>query len=252
MEPHVHATYQISVAIGGSLQLGVARGAAVKPRAHLSIVSPGEAHWIADCGPRPPGVQWFALYVPCDLMDEATRRVWGRPVMPRFDEHVFAARADREVMLALHARLFELDAAQHVSARELVVETLARFLRARACNALTLVPQRTPASTPAGLLADAHELTVDELLRKLNVPGSRATRYRAWRRQFEITPAKWRNSAMVDLAKRLLLTGADCTEAALASGFHDQAHLSRTLRRYAMCSPARFGASLRSERQPSF
>lgn len=65
---------------------------------------------------------------------------------------------------------------------------------------------------------------------------------RAFSRAYGIAPHRYQVARRVDLARRLLLDGHRPAEAAVLSGFHDQAHLTRHFRPVLGITPGAFAA----------
>lgn len=63
---------------------------------------------------------------------------------------------------------------------------------------------------------------------------------RSFTATFGIPPHAYLTGRRIDHARRLLLSGQTPAAAAVQSGFYDQAHLTRTFRRYLGTTPARF------------
>jgi AraC-like DNA-binding protein len=63
---------------------------------------------------------------------------------------------------------------------------------------------------------------------------------RAFTTAFGLSPHAYVVSRRVDRARRLLIEGATVADSASATGFHDQAHLTRHFRRHVGTTPARF------------
>jgi AraC-like DNA-binding protein len=78
---------------------------------------------------------------------------------------------------------------------------------------------------------------------------------RAFKQTFGLSPHAY--VVRVDRARRLVLDGATVVDAAVAAGFHDQAHLARQLRHHTGTTPARFSRQVtliharRRTRKPS-
>jgi AraC-like DNA-binding protein len=66
---------------------------------------------------------------------------------------------------------------------------------------------------------------------------------RSFTQTFGVAPHAYLTGRRIDHARRMLLCGQSPAEAATASGFYDQAHLTRHFRRYLGTTPARFAAS---------
>jgi AraC-like DNA-binding protein len=72
---------------------------------------------------------------------------------------------------------------------------------------------------------------------------------RAFARTFGVTPHAYVVARRVDRARRLLLDGTAVAEAAVAAGFHDQAHLTRHFRRHTGTTPGCFAQGTRPRRR---
>ena len=63
---------------------------------------------------------------------------------------------------------------------------------------------------------------------------------RVFRQDVGLSPHKYQTGLRVDLAKERLAKGAEILEVALDLGFSDQAHFTRTFKRYTQTTPGRF------------
>lgn len=66
---------------------------------------------------------------------------------------------------------------------------------------------------------------------------------RTFTRRFGLPPHRYRLGRRIDLARRLLLDGVPPALVAAQTGFHDQAHLTRHLRRFLGTTPAAYARS---------
>ncbi|WP_307865010.1 AraC family transcriptional regulator [Myceligenerans salitolerans] len=74
---------------------------------------------------------------------------------------------------------------------------------------------------------------------------------RAFTREFGIPPHRYLVGRRLDLARRRLLAGEPAADVASATGFHDQAHLTRHFRRLLRTTPGRYQREGRVVREPS-
>lgn len=63
---------------------------------------------------------------------------------------------------------------------------------------------------------------------------------RSFSRAYGMAPHRYLTSRRVDLARRMILDGHTVADAAVAAGFHDQAHLTRHFRRILGATPGSF------------
>lgn len=73
---------------------------------------------------------------------------------------------------------------------------------------------------------------------------------RAFRREFGMPPHQYLTSRRVDQARGLLLSGMPVAEAAIGSGFYDQAHLTRHFKRILGVNPGGFKQAAARPRPP--
>lgn len=86
-------------------------------------------------------------------------------------------------------------------------------------------------------------LTLDEAARRLG--ANPAHLVRAFTGAYGMPPHLYLTGRRVDLARRLLLAGQRPADVAVAAGFYDQSHLTRTFRRVLGTSPARYARARR-------
>ncbi|KAA1423864.1 AraC family transcriptional regulator [Mumia zhuanghuii] len=110
-----------------------------------------------------------------------------------------------------------------------------------------------PAATDAPLARRLRELldaavadgvTLEEASRVLGAHPSHLVR--SFSRAYGMPPHRYLTSRRVDLARRLVLDGLAVADAAVAAGFHDQAHLTRHFRAVLGATPGAFARSARS------
>lgn len=128
---------------------------------------------------------------------------------------------------------------------ELAAETLLARIREDVLGHLQREPARRPAAdgTAAGLrdLLDTRTvcgITLAEAARTLGAPPASVAR--AFVRAYGITPHRYLVGRRVDHARHLLARGWPPADAAIASGFFDQAHLTRHFTRVLGVSPAAY------------
>jgi len=139
---------------------------------------------------------------------------------------------------ALHAAL--ADAGDELAAEAILLRIRERIRR-------HLRPGGTPASGPASTAHRLRELldarvvtgvTLDEAGRMLGAHP--ASLNRLFQAAFGITPHRYLVGRRVDRARHLLVDGWPAAEAATASGFYDQAHLTRHFARVLGVTPAAY------------
>jgi AraC-like DNA-binding protein len=155
------------------------------------------------------------------------------------DRPTFSAPATVALVQSIHAALEhpgDALAAEHgmVVLREQVLAQLGAPSRARADVPL--------ARALRGLLDDRliESFTLAQAAGMLGAHPSHLVR--SFSRAYGIAPHQYVLGRRIDLARRLLLDGRTASEAAVAAGFYDQAHLTRHFKRVLGVTPAGFAA----------
>ncbi|WP_240037523.1 helix-turn-helix transcriptional regulator [Glycomyces paridis] len=228
---HVHDTWTLLLVDEGAVRYGLDRhehGAIVRT---VTLLPPRVAHDGRSATPH--GFRKRVLYLDTTLLDES---LTGRAV----DGPEIADPVLRERIHLLHETLRlpgeELEAESRV---EFVAERLRGHLRSApveprrdrrlALRLRELLDERVTAGVSlreaAGML-HAHPV---HLVRAFGV-------------EFGIAPHQYLVTRRVDRARRLLLAGEAPHAVAAATGFYDQAHLTRHFKRVVGTTPARFAA----------
>jgi AraC-like DNA-binding protein len=157
-----------------------------------------------------------------------------------------------EVLLLPIARLWDGPVVATVDDPDAIVRLSERSAREAVGTLLATMTERKPAAE------DWPDLLAADLLREPGLrlaqwssehrlhPGSLA---RAFRQQFGVTPAEFRSIARTRRAMRHL-ERLPLSEAAAESGFADQAHMSRAIKRATDLSPRRFKERLAADQHP--
>ncbi len=116
-------------------------------------------------------------------------------------------------------------------------------------QALARLVSAAPAPRDAPLARRLRELLDDRLAESFTIAGAAedlgahpSHLVRAFSQAYGIAPHQYQVARRVDLARRLLVDGHRPAEAAVLSGFHDQAHLTRHFRRVLGITPGAFAA----------
>jgi AraC-like DNA-binding protein len=168
----------------------------------------------------------------------APDRLPDRLIGATVDHPAFADPLLRRRIAALHRIIRQpgedLEAQSHLAD---ITERLRSWL---GCPALPERLDRTPAYRLRDLL-EAHlvpGLSLDEAARLLHYHP--AYLVRSFGREFGMSPHRYLISRRVDLARRLILTGAPLRSVAADTGFYDQPHLIRHFKRILGVSPSAF------------
>ncbi len=236
---HSHDGYGIGVVEFGAQRSWSGLGTVEARPGDVIMVNPGEMHDGAPLGSAVRG--WRILY-----LDLATMRAETGDDLPAAIEIVRPVAGD-PALAALIRRLF---CAWHGGESDplAIEEGVLRAVMAAALRhgvAAAPEPRASPAVARARARLDAapeRRVTLAELASLAGV--SRFQLLRGFAREVGVTPHAYLVQRRVGLARRLLAAGRAPAEAALESGFADQAHLTRAFRRQFGITPGRYRAAL--------
>ncbi len=225
---HVHAEWTLLLVDAGGVDYTLDGGRQQAVAGRLTVLPPYVSHDGRSAAPG--GFDKRVLYVDERWLPEALTGAAVRAPSP----------ADRELVRAvsaLHAcldvrREDDLEAQDRLA---VVAERIALHLGSH---------QPHPADRDAGLARlvrrrlDDDEPTLEALSRELGTHPSHLVR--VFRREYGLPPHRYVVGRRLDRARRLLLDGLPIAEVAVASGFHDQSHLTRHFRALLGTTPGAF------------
>ncbi|HEV7372588.1 AraC family transcriptional regulator [Arenibaculum sp.] len=240
---HTHEQFGIGVIHRGAQRSLSGRGEVEAGPGDTITVNPGEVHDGAPIGDR--GRSWRMLYFDPAVVADAVLdigaggtagREFSRPVIRS------AALAER------FGELFSILTAQGDELRreELSLSVLAEAMREHAGDDRKRPVPAAVAITRTLIDDDpAAPVTLADLARECGL--SRFQVLRAFARATGLTPHAYLVQRRIDVARRLIAQGTPLAEAAAASGFADQSHMTRTfVRKYGLSPGAYAGASISS------
>jgi AraC-like DNA-binding protein len=236
---HWHEQYGVGVIHQGAHVSASGRGMVEASAGDVITVNPGEVHDGAPIGDA--GRSWRMLYFEPSIVLGAAREMgaggsraqeFPRPVMN--DAHAAAA----------FARLFSAmtgEASAAMRRDELLLGLLAGILReGDAAAAGRQAPTAIGRAKSRIDDAPAAAITLTDLARESGL--SRFQVLRGFVRATGFTPHAYLMQRRVDLARRLIAGRMSLAEAAAASGFADQSHMTRTFVRKYGVSPGAYAA----------
>jgi AraC-like DNA-binding protein len=160
-------------------------------------------------------------------------------------DEVIGASVDRPVVPGLTSLTRSLHAAMSQPAEGLAAETLLTRIRE---TAFAHLRRGTPVVAPDDRLArELRELLDDRTVAGVSLTDAAAllrttpaTLARSFARAYGIAPHRYLTGRRVDRARHLLTAGMSPADAAIASGFFDQAHLTRHFGRLLGITPAAY------------
>ncbi|WP_246075060.1 AraC family transcriptional regulator [Nonomuraea terrae] len=244
---HSHETYSFGVTETGA-QAFTCRGAAHTSAAGMVMAfnpeDPHDGH-AADA----LGFTYRMVHIGPRLLSGALADATGhRAGLPLFASPVLDDPALAGALRALHAALLD-DGATALRRDELLQATIAAIVR-RAATATPHAPARpTRSRRVAGqarqVLHDrlTDDLTVDDLAHAAG--ASRYAVYRAFRSEYGLSPSDYQRQLRLRTARDLIAAGTPISEAAAATGFADQAHLTRWFTRCFGLTPGAYRRATR-------
>jgi AraC-like DNA-binding protein len=229
--PHTHDAWTVFIVDEGAIRYDLEtrhRGAA---GAHVTLLPPHVVHDGRAAGTS--GYRKRVLYVDTDVLPE---ELIGRAVDDPDVRDPKVARDLRMLHRALRRPGEPLEAEGHLA---LVGSRLRRHLRGRPAE----TDERRDDAIAAELrdLLDQHAFgTMTLATASAIVHASPARLVRSFTSTFGISPHRYVLGRRIDAARRRLLDGEPIAQVAAATGFHDQAHLTRHFRRQVGTTPARY------------
>jgi AraC-like DNA-binding protein len=234
---HTHDDYGIGVVISGAQTSASGRGPVEAEAGDLITVNPGEIH---DGAPLGDERSWRMLYFSPDVVDELIAGEQLRGWTPKeLKFPVLRARASARRFLSLYRSMTESPVVDSLACEEDLADLLSTLLEDR-----STAPEASPdIGTVMAMIADDplrnHSLAEIGALLGL----SRFQALRAFRKACGFTPSAYQAQKRCDHARRLIRGGAALSEAAYASGFSDQSHMTRAfVQRYGF-TPGAFAAA---------
>jgi AraC-like DNA-binding protein len=244
---HIHEQFGIGVIDHGAQKSFSCRGVVEAGPGHAITVNPGEVHDGAPIGDAPRS--WKMLYFDPALIIEAVDHISeGKTRVFEFSAPVI----DRAVVAARFSQLFSLMTSDADDSdgngvamlrEELLLQLLADTMRGQAAFALEQ-------GVPESILRVQHRIDADpaaplalaDLARESGL--SRFQVLRGFSRATGLTPHAYIVQRRTHLARHLIARGTPLAEAALASGFADQSHMTRIFARQYGISPRMYAEAM--------
>ena len=235
---HTHDDFGIGLVVAGGQVSASGRGQVEAGPGNVITVNPGEVH---DGTPvRGEPRQWNMLYLTPALVDKIAAGLdVGRAASLEFHYPVMANQQAARTFAAAWWKLVGGNASQPspFAAEETLLTCLHGLLRSRRDSRET-----SPATSRIGRLRAMIDDDVlgDHSLQRLATEAglSRFQTLRAFARATGLTPHAYLIERRTQLARRLILVGSPLADAAAASGFADQSHMTRTFRQRYGLTPA--------------
>lgn len=237
-DPHRHDTYALGITLGGVQSFDYRGARADSTAGHAIVLYPDEKHDGRAGGAG--GFRYRMLYLePRLIRDALGPRARSLPFVPR------AVLRDRRLLAALRLALDDLDGPLESLELDQTVLGIAEALLA-----LDQTASGRPETTDCAIAVeraraflDAHVTRVvasEELEAATGL--DRYTLARQFRRRLGTSPYRYLTMRRLDRARARLRAGDSLADAAFASGFADQSHMTRQFHRAYGLTPGRWRA----------
>lgn len=232
---HTHDQFGLGVIRDGAQKSASGRGLVEAGPGDVITVNPGEVHDGAPIGDA--ARFWQMLYFDPGVISSAVADIrQGKAEDVEFSHPVISSPGLAETARRLFSAMTSRETGSDLEGQELLLTLLADVIDkphkpdsvAQEVQAARERIDDDPAA-PVSLadLADLADMSQFQLLR-------------AFRRATGLTPHAYLVQRRIQLARRMIATGTGLVEAALASGFADQSHMTRVFTRSYGLSPRRF------------
>ncbi|MFD1716857.1 AraC family transcriptional regulator [Georgenia deserti] len=231
--PHTHETWTLLVVDDGLIGYGLDRHEHAAVRSGVTVLPPHVVH--DGRSVTAEGFTKRVVYVDESVLEES---LIGGAV----DAPLISDGALRRQISLLDRALTSGETLEAESRLALVGDRVAWHLRGRPEHRTERAPH-----APAQVARRAREIIdadpvdapgVGEIAARLQV--SAPYLIRSFTREFALPPHRYLLGRRLELARRQLLAGRPVAEVAVATGFHDQAHLTRHFRRMLRTTPGRY------------
>jgi AraC-like DNA-binding protein len=238
---HTHEQFGIGVIRRGAQRSLSGRGMVEAGAGDIITVNPGEVHDGAPIGDG--GRSWRIVYVEPELVAAAARDI-GEGTAGDYEIHqpVIRDTVLARQLLALFAVVTRpAQPASPLQTEELFLALIHRVLRRRAGERPS-VPGRIAAARDLVDSDPTRAVTLADLARASGL--SRFQVLRGFARATGFTPHAYLMQRRIAIARGLIARGMRLSEAAIAGGFADQSHMTRTFVRTYGITPRAFAAAV--------
>ncbi len=203
----------------------------------MLLFAPHDSHGCIPCGMEPLGYR--ALHISGEMMLSLTNEITGERTLPIFSAPVFRNTETVSLHRSLHKSIME--GSREMEKEEMLVQLISLLLKQCGQTSELYLPACGEALDRACAWMQEHyaeHVSLKDLCRCSGLGSS--TLLRAFTKAKGVTPYRYLQALRISRAREMLEQGAAPVEAALATGFSDQSHLSNTFRTLTGLSPAAY------------
>lgn len=244
--PHSHDGFALGVIMEGTERFRYRRSTHVAPKGSVILINPGETH--TGGAAEPSGWVYRMFYPTAELLQGVATSLAGRPQeVPFFHEPVVYDPALAASLSRLHSTL---ESEPDVLTRSTQLVLALTSLVERHADA----PHQSPNVARGANLAvrqledylHAHLTEPVPLAALAALAGVSTYRVvRMFQQATGLPPHAYLTQLRVQRARQLLATGSEVAAVAVATGFYDQAHLTRHFKRIVGVPPGYFARQMR-------
>jgi len=242
---HTHEQYAVGVIEEGALAFSYLRAQQVAPCGFVNLCIPGEVH--NGYAATPDGWTYRMFYLDTGLVRQVAEELTGHPCgYPYFRSGVLADAALARQIRSVHARL-DAQPSARLAAQCQLVQMLAALIGR---HASPLPPPGAALHHPGAVqrvkeYLAAHyqqDVSLDELCRLTHL--TRFHLVRSFHEAVGVPPHAYLRQVRIQQARQRLLSGEPIAAVAAATGFSDQSHLTRWLKRLWGVTPGEYRNSV--------
>lgn len=215
---------------------------------NLLIFNPRDNHECVSMDGSPL-LHYLGFNISEDRMKEISLEHTGESFLPQFKTTVFSDESAGSAFLELHQLIMQ--DTDELRKEELFFVLFARLFRRYAHTSLKSMPLRSAQIKEACDYLESHAsetITLDDICQRVSV--SKSSLIRSFSKQLGLTPHSYLMNLRVKKAQLLLKQGIAPSDAAMKSGFADQAHFSNVFNRLTGLTPGSYQNNF-SKKAPS-
>jgi AraC-like DNA-binding protein len=238
---HTHDQFGIGMIVRGAQHSASGRGQVEAVAGDIITVNPGEVHDGAPLGSE--GRHWRMLYLDTSVIIDIAGDILGHTRDVEFRHPVLTQRKTAMRFSALYRSLHERQTLDAMEPESLLFRVVEKLVMEKPDDATVNFPSSIRRAKSRIDDAPADPLTLDDLARAAGV--GKFQLLRGFARMTGLTPHAYMMQARTNLARGMIRRGQSLADAANASGFADQSHMTRMFSRAYGVTPGAYAEAFR-------